>query len=94
MKKIILTVILILMVAFMVCGCGATEDRSETIENDGRSIYSVDISKRETLVYDTNTRIVYISQYTYNGNSVYTLYLSENGFPYRYVDGRLVEVGQ
>ena len=94
MKKMILTVILIFVVVVMACGCGATEDRSETITNDGRSIYSVDISQRETLVYDTNTRIVYISQYTYNGNSVYTLYLSENGFPYRYVDGRLVEVGQ
>lgn len=95
MKKIVLIIMSILITVSML-GCGGypSDDRTETIENDGRSIYSVDILMGENMIYDANTRIVYISQYTYNGNYIYTLYLSENGFPYRYVDGKLVEVGQ
>lgn len=93
MKKVILTIILAFAIVFIVCGC-ESEDREELIENNGCPIYSVDILQNETLIYDKNTRIVYMSQYTYNGHAVYILYLSENGLPYRYVDGELVEVGQ
>ena len=91
MKKIILIVTLIITIAFTACGCKA-ENKTELIENNGRSIYSVDILQDEILIYDINTKIVYICQYTYSGNYIYTPYLSENGFPYKYIDGELVEV--
>ena len=91
MKKVFITIMLILAVVFVTCSCQAKADSTE-IMNDGRSIRSIDISKEETLIYDTNTRIVYIEQTTHNYYKVYTLYLSENGLPYRYVNGELVEV--
>ena len=93
MQRLFLIVISILIIVSMV-GCGSNPANNETIANDGRSIYSVDIFRDADMVYDVNTRIVYIAQYTYNGNYVYTLYLSENGFPCRYVNGELVEVGK
>lgn len=93
MKRLFSIIILMLIVMSMVA-CGGKPANNEIIANDGRSIYSVDIFRREDMIYDTNTKIVYISQYTYNGNYIYTLYLSENGLPYRYVNGELIEVGQ
>ena len=93
MKKFITLLILILIV-MLVAGCADSETNKEIIANDGRSIYAVDIYDLEELVYDTNTQIVYIRQNTHNYYSIYTLYLSENGFPYRYVNGELVEVGK
>lgn len=93
MKKFIMALILILIV-MLVAGCTDSETNKEIIANDGRSIHAVDICDLEELVYDTNTQIVYIRQYTYCGCLIYTLYLSENGLPYRYVNGELVEVGK
>jgi hypothetical protein len=37
-----------------------------------------------SLVYDANTKIVYMANYTYYGNYVYTAYIAENGLPYKY----------
>lgn len=90
-NKIILITMLILIIVSMV-GCG--DNNREIIANDGRSIYAENICNKELLIYDTDTNIVYIKQYTYNGNYIYTLYLSENGLPYKYVNGELIEVGQ
>ena len=95
MKKLILTIILVASLIVSMTGCtSSSNDQVEVVENSGHEIYSVDLTTagNNKLVYDINTKIVYISQYTYNGNRIYTLYTSENGFPYRYVDGRLVEV--
>ena len=99
MKKFIMALILILIVILiliimLVAACTDLETNKEIIANDGRSIYAVDIYDLEELVYDTNTQIVYIRQATYSGCFIYTLYLSENGFPYRYVNGELVEIGK
>jgi hypothetical protein len=89
-KKIILIAIMVHIIITM-AGCGCNSN-TEVIQNDGRSITAINISATETLVYDTNTRIVYIEQYTYSGNYIYTPYLSENGLYYRFIDGELVEV--
>ena len=90
-NKIILITMLMLTIVSMV-GCG--DNNREIVANDGRSIYAENICKKELLIYDTDTNIVYIKQYTYSGNYIYTLYLSENGLPYKYVNGELIEVGQ
>lgn len=92
MKKVFVIIMLILAIVFVTCSCQARADSTEIIMNNGRSIRSVDISKEEALIYDPNTRIVYIEQTTHNLYNVYTPYLSENGLPYRYVNGELVEV--
>lgn len=84
---------LMLIIVSMV-GCGDNNNNQEIIANDGRSIYAENICKNELLIYDTDTNIVYIKQYTYFDNYIYTLYLSENGLPYKYVNGELIEVGQ
>ena len=93
MKKRIITIMAFAAVVISMYGC--CESNTETkILDDGRSITEWDIVKHEQLVYDSTTKIVYIKQYTYSGNYIYTLYLSENGLPYKYVDGKLVEIGQ
>ena len=99
MKKFIMALILVLIVMLVLiimlaAACADSETNKEIIANDGRSIYAVDICDLEELVYDTNTQIVYIRQTTYCDCLIYTLYLSENGLPYRYVNGELVEVGK
>ena len=46
------------------------------------------------LVSDPETGIIYIKNYTYHGNYVYTPYYSKNGKLCRYVDGEIKEVEQ
>lgn len=46
------------------------------------------------LVSDPETGIIYIKNYTYYGNYVYTPYYSKNGKLCRYVDGEIKEVEQ
>ena len=89
-KKIIYIIVLIIAIGSM-NGCGCSEEPKRILD-DGSSIFIDNIAKSEQLVYDSNTKIVYIRQYTYSGNYVYTLYLSENGLPYKYDDGKLIEV--
>lgn len=44
------------------------------------------------LVSDRDTKIIYISNRTYDSRYVYTPYYSENGKLCKYNDGRIVEV--
>ena len=44
------------------------------------------------LVSDKDTGIVYIKNYTYCGNYVYTPYYSKNGRLCKYDDGEIVEI--
>lgn len=77
MKKIIAVA---LCSIFLLTGC--------TNEN----IDSVDIKNTTfDLVSDHDTGIVYIKNYTYGGNYIYTPYYSKNGKLCRYDDGRIVE---
>lgn len=46
------------------------------------------------LVSDPETGIIYIKNYTYYGNYVYTPYYSKNGKLCRYVDGEIKEIEQ
>jgi len=80
------------MLLFAIISMAGCDDDPEMILNDGRSISEVNFYKEESLVYDSTTRIVYIRQYTFDANYVYTLYLSENGLPYKFINGELVEV--
>ena len=91
MKKKIISIIALIIAIGSMNGCGCSEEPKRILD-DGSSIIIVDIAKTEQLVCDYNTKIVYIRQNTYHGYYVYALYLSENGFPYKYDDGKLVEV--
>lgn len=91
MKKKILATIMITVIAFSMVRCSSSGEVIDTITTERYSISSKTFTEGD-LVYDTNTRIVYIENYTYNGNFVYTPYLSSNGLPYRYIGGELLEV--
>jgi uncharacterized protein YcfL len=89
MKKLFSFVMVLLLLIALV-GCGSST--SEPVSNSERVIHPVDITNAEQLIYDTNTGIVYLQQRTYSGHYIYTLYLSENGLPYKYINGELIEV--
>jgi len=78
MKKII---VVILCSIFLLTGCTNKNLKSVEIEN-----ITFD------LVSDSDTGIIYISNYTTNGYRIYTPYYSKNGKLCRYDDGRIVEV--
>ena len=48
--------------------------------------------EEKDLIYDENTKIIYIKTRTYGLNYAYLPYYSENGNLCRYVDGKIVEV--
>lgn len=78
MKKIVAVA---LCSIFLLTGC--------TNEN----VDSVDIENTTfDLVSDRDTKIIYISNRTYDSRYVYTPYYSKNGKLCRYDDGRIVEV--
>lgn len=87
MKKTLILIITLILITLSMSGCNSS---SEPI-NDGGTISAHNFME-ESLVYDTNTNIVYICYDNVNYDDVYTLYLSENGLPYRYIDDELVEV--
>lgn len=89
-KKIILFALTMLFV-FLLSGCSSNEEIDQRSKDDGNNIESITLSEFD-LVYDKHTQIVYINNCTANGYHVYTPYLSENGRPYRYINGKLVEV--
>ena len=102
MKKTITILASILIIAAISTGCSKhnTETVMETTTTTiatapTTSIIEQDILHEGQFVYDTNTKIVYIKNNTYSETfprSVLTLYLSENGNPYRYVNGKFVEI--
>lgn len=77
MKKIIIVCLML----FLLVGCGNTEI-------NGTSVEFVNIN--EDLVYDSYTKVVYIENYTYYGNMIYTPYYDTNGNIVIY-DGKNIE---
>ena len=67
MKKIVI----IFLMMFFLTGCGSKEEISEA------AVKFVDINDK--LVYDSFTHVVYIENYTYYSNMVYTPYYNANG---------------
>lgn len=78
MRKIIA---LTLCGIFLLTGCTNENIESADVENTTFD-----------LVSDCDTGIIYIKNYTYMGNYVYTPYYSKNGKLCRYDDERIVEV--
>ena len=89
MRKKILVILLGFALSFSIVGCGETKVLNVNVYNSnelgcdtlGKQSF---IEIGNGLYYDAATRIVYMFNYTYNGNSVYTAYYAPNGFPYRY----------
>ena len=86
-KYLVLLVFSIILVIIL-NGCG----NPQVITNDGRIIRAVDITNEEELVYDIQTNIVWIRQLTSGGFAIYTLYISENGLPCKFINGQMVEI--
>lgn len=87
MKKRIIGILASCIVAFSLTGCGdtlnANVENSDTLNSNilGQESFVVIGSG---LYYDSATRIVYMRNYTYCANYVYTAYYAPNGLPYRY----------
>ena len=80
MKKII---VVVLCGIFLLTGC--IDKNLESVEMENATF---------NLVSDPDTGIIYIKNYTYHNNHVYTPYYSENGKLCKYNDGKIVEVGE
>ena len=87
MKNKVVIIFMALFLFFIVLLVGCAETTTVNIEGEvttqsGKfvtiSYYPIELS------YDTSTEIVYIKNYTYHGNYVYTPYYAPNGLPYRY----------
>jgi hypothetical protein len=49
----------------------------------GTSVQFVEIPSTD-LVYDINTKIVYLAEITYGSNYVHSAFFASNGLPYKY----------
>lgn len=78
-------VLLLCMCLFILSGC---EEKTATMGGETVSISDLEvylpIPNTTDLVYNKTTHIVYIENFTYAGNYVYTPYYASNGTPYRY----------
>lgn len=87
MKRILIIAAILLFSFISLIGCTTTE-LNVNMEGEITNIQSggfIDICDYPIrLSYDTMTRIVYIKNYTYQGNYIYTPYYAPNGLPYRY----------
>ena len=72
MKRLLLAII---CSAIFLSGCG--DNTTYKDEYGAKQVRFLDIN--DILVYDVNTSIVYIKNYTYGFNITYTPYYSENG---------------
>lgn len=91
MKKQLLIILTALLLSCSLTGCGGSEatvvqvniENKENIHNTaiGKSAF---VNIGNDLYYDSATRIVYFSNYTYRGYYVYVPYYAPNGLPYKY----------
>lgn len=86
MKKILITIIISCFLIFSLTACSeqTVQVNVSNSENISSNQFGKFIDIGNNLVYDTATRIVYVENYTYYGNDVYTPYYAPNGLPYRY----------
>lgn len=82
-KIVIIFMAIFLFFIVLLVGCVETTTLNGKVTiQSGRfitiSYYPIELS------YDTATEIVYIKNYTYHSNYVYTPYYAPNGLPYRY----------
>lgn len=67
-------------------GCGSEPVQVNVYNNENllSNQFGEFVKIGSNLVYDSATRIVYLMNYTYGGNVVYTPYYAPNGSPYKY----------
>lgn len=89
MRKRLFAILAVCVLTFSLVGCGETTTLNVNVENSGE-LSSNTLGKQSFvkigngLYYDSATRIVYMSHYTYYEHYVYTAYYAPNGLPYRY----------
>lgn len=87
MKKKLVAIIFSCILIFSLTACSDSESVQVNVSN-GKDISTNQLGEFVTignsLVCDSVTGVVYIANYTYNGNCVYIPYYAPNGFPYRY----------
>lgn len=86
MKKKLLACLVACTLLLSLTGC--TSDPVQVNVSNDENIASNQFGEfrhiGDDLVYDTATRIVYIENYAYPMNDVYTPYYAPNGLPYKY----------
>ena len=95
---ILLFLVIALLLAFMTRG-GTTTVYSETTDVATEFANFKTIDEEEYLVYNLKTRVIYYmfsttttTNHTGYGFSYFAPYISENGYPCRYIDGNIVEI--
>lgn len=89
MRKRLFAILVACVFTFSLVGCGETTTLNVNVENSselgnntlGNQSF---VAIGNDLYYDSATRIVYMRNYTYLSNYVYTAYYAPNGFPYRF----------
>lgn len=86
MKKKLLIILMVFVLLFGLVGCseevvGVNVDNQDHLSS---TKFCEFVKIGDNLYYDHATKIVYIKNYTYLSNHVYTAYYAPNGLPYRY----------
>jgi hypothetical protein len=92
MKRLMAIIITICLI-FGLTACSMSKGSKNYTENTGRLI---PIAAQQDLYYDVNTKVVYIifnEAFGYTGYGYMSPYFADNGKPYLYDNGGLVNIG-
>lgn len=91
MKKIVITIIALVLLCAIMSGCSTM---SGTQTNSSNSLIK-SIPDSESLSYRTDTKVIYIifhESMGYYGYGYMAPYISENGNYCKYIDGKIIEI--
>ena len=92
MNKKIISIILVVCLICSLAACGMVKGGKNYTENTNRFIA---IPSQQDLYYDLHTKVVYVifnEAFGYTGYGYMSPYFADNGKPYLYENGELVEI--
>lgn len=93
----IIGIIVIILLFFGMCALvsmnGDVDQAEVTYADENKSGFAAQFKDIDgDLVYDIETKVVYVKSYTYGGYYTLCPYYAANGLPYRYVNDKLEEI--
>lgn len=90
---IIIMIIILFVACALVYANGSVDSAEVTYADENKSGSAARFKDIDgDLVYDIETKIVYVKSYTYCGYYTLCPYYAADGFPYRYVNDKLEEI--